>query len=362
MASSATSLLDAVRFLYGCDDLNALPRRMSEALRGLVPCDVVGYAEVNSAFRRTVVTGDVPEVARRAVEVNPALEHFIDEHPLIEHFHNNPEGPVARLTDFRSPRQMRQTGLYCEYLHPLDIEYQAAIELESRPDLSVALTLNRFSSDFTRRECDRLEAFCPHLREAYRHALLREQFRQRLADEAAALEELGIGICTVTHVGRLVDETVFVRNALTATFDGRAGRSDVLPPALKDWVIATHRRFLSAEDPRAVNTSSLFRSAKGTLVVRILRIHEVRGEITLLLRFHEHFDPIARLRRDGLTRREAEVLFRLTLGETDKEIARQLGIHRDTARTHVERIRRKLDVSTRTAAARIALGWLQGPE
>ena len=361
MALRRSDLLDAVTSLHGCDDLDSLSRQMRAAVRLLVPCDAVGYAEANSVLRRSSATTDDPGLARLAMEVNPALEHFMHEHPLIQCFNENPAATVLKLTDFHSQGEIRQTGLYREYFQPLGIEYQVAIGLESLPDLSVVLTLNRFHGDFKRFECDRLEEIYPHLREAYRHVMLQEKLRQRLADDAGVLDDLQIGICTVTHLGRIMDEMPFVRKALLATFEGHMGRADVLPPPLKDWLIATHRRFLSGEAPQAINASGVFHSGKGTLTVRVLRMANVRGEITLLLRFQEHFDPIARLHRDGLTRREAEVLYRLTLGETDKEIAKQLGMRPNTARTHVERIRGKLGVPTRTAATRIGLGWLQGP-
>lgn len=52
-----------------------------------------------------------------------------------------------------------------------------------------------------------------------------------------------------------------------------------------------------------------------------------------------------------LTRREQEVLQRITMGETDAAIGSALGIASKTASKHVENILRKLGVETRTAAA-----------
>jgi len=51
-----------------------------------------------------------------------------------------------------------------------------------------------------------------------------------------------------------------------------------------------------------------------------------------------------------LTDREAEVLARISLGESNKEVARQLAVSPSTVRTHVESIFRKLECSTRAAA------------
>ena len=56
----------------------------------------------------------------------------------------------------------------------------------------------------------------------------------------------------------------------------------------------------------------------------------------------------------GLTPRELAVLRLLVEGMSDKEIAGALGITRPTATKHVETIRGKFGVSSRTAAATYA--------
>jgi DNA-binding NarL/FixJ family response regulator len=55
--------------------------------------------------------------------------------------------------------------------------------------------------------------------------------------------------------------------------------------------------------------------------------------------------------REALTPRELEVLRLLTAGYTNQQIAQELVISRGTAKVHVERIIRKLNVSDRTQAA-----------
>jgi DNA-binding NarL/FixJ family response regulator len=53
---------------------------------------------------------------------------------------------------------------------------------------------------------------------------------------------------------------------------------------------------------------------------------------------------------EPLTRRELEVLGHMAQGRTNPEIARELVIARPTAKTHVERVIRKLGASDRTQA------------
>lgn len=57
----------------------------------------------------------------------------------------------------------------------------------------------------------------------------------------------------------------------------------------------------------------------------------------------------------GLTPREAEVLHWIAEGKRDREIASIVGVSVRTAQHHVSHILEKLNVETRTAAARIGL-------
>ncbi|QLC26972.1 response regulator transcription factor [Parasphingopyxis algicola] len=52
----------------------------------------------------------------------------------------------------------------------------------------------------------------------------------------------------------------------------------------------------------------------------------------------------------GLTPRECEVLEQLAAGQSNKEIARSLGISPNTVKTHIARLYEKLEVQRRTQA------------
>lgn len=58
-----------------------------------------------------------------------------------------------------------------------------------------------------------------------------------------------------------------------------------------------------------------------------------------------------RLRNEGLTRRETEVLAWVAQGKTNCEVATILGASPRTVQKHLEHIFQKLGVETRTAAA-----------
>ena len=58
----------------------------------------------------------------------------------------------------------------------------------------------------------------------------------------------------------------------------------------------------------------------------------------------------AAIRSLGLTPREYEILQLLAAGQSTKEIARQLAISPNTAKTHLARVYQKLEVQRRTQA------------
>lgn len=62
-----------------------------------------------------------------------------------------------------------------------------------------------------------------------------------------------------------------------------------------------------------------------------------------------------------LSPREMEILFHLTRGASNKEIAHVLGISRQTVKNHMSSVLRKLGVENRTQAAVLALrrGWVR---
>ena len=63
----------------------------------------------------------------------------------------------------------------------------------------------------------------------------------------------------------------------------------------------------------------------------------------------------ARVNGSPLTDRETQILQRISMGGSNKEVARQLGISPSTVRTHVESVFRKLHCTTRAAATLKAL-------
>ena len=108
----------------------------------------------------------------------------------------------------------------------------------------------------------------------------------------------------------------------------------------------------------------LFRSEDEILrtPLRLRRFHDREGKSDISVVFLEEQRPEPGPRDlipMGLTPREAEVLFWISQGKTNPEIALIIGAARRTVATHVEHLLAKLEVENRACAALMAVEHLR---
>ncbi len=138
-------------------------------------------------------------------------------------------------------------------------------------------------------------------------------------------DQPGVGVLVVT----MHENPDYLLEALDA---GAAGY--VLKDAPADRLISAVHRTLNGESPLNQELATL-------LLRRLADEQQHKPDPT----------PQTDDKVESLTPRETEVLTLLTTGQTNQQIANSLNISRGTAKVHVERIIRKLDVSDRTQAA-----------
>jgi DNA-binding NarL/FixJ family response regulator len=137
----------------------------------------------------------------------------------------------------------------------------------------------------------------------------------------------GVGVLMVT----MHENPDYLLEALDA---GAAGY--VLKDAPADRLISAVHRTLNGESP--------LNQELATLLLR--RLADEKHHKPTPAPSTNHDPPV-----ETLTPREIEVLTLLTTGQTNQQIANSLNISKGTAKVHVERIIRKLEVSDRTQAA-----------
>ena len=196
--------------------------------------------------------------------------------------------------------------------------------------------------------------------------LLMQQWNPRLAvqdapDIASALAGLGSG---PTQIPTLV--LVDAAQAGQRHFAGLArliaevpGALVVLLAAETEWRTAAKavelgaRGYVPKSASEAVLRHALGLVASGEVYLpREVLAHWTERRLEAQPRFGDGGPP-GRFAR--LTPRQREVLMQLTLGLSNKEIARSLGLLESTVKVHVKTILKKLSAATRTQAAMLAL-------
>jgi DNA-binding CsgD family transcriptional regulator len=332
VAAVMTSVLGA--------ELAELPRVLLAALAEVVPVHHAGWYEVDPRVPKVAVT-------RHPDGFNPPQES-IDagilrhgEHPVAAHHAATGTGAATRISDLMTQEEYRATDYYRQVSAPVSAEYEMAFRLPGPDPLQVVVVLSRSEHDFSDAERDLCELLrgllALALRGAARAALLRQALDHRVsADPGAAMvgcEEqrlTALDSRAETLLDRLqVDGGLTDPRLLTWLEEARAG-----DPLLGDPVPHRHRTTWADE--------------KGTIEIRHVPGHDGRD---LLVVRRLDTDTVAVLRALGLRPREAEVLAGAMAGETNREIARRLGIAPATVKKHLESVYRTLGVSNRTAAA-----------
>jgi DNA-binding response OmpR family regulator/DNA-binding CsgD family transcriptional regulator len=172
----------------------------------------------------------------------------------------------------------------------------------------------------------------------------------RLALSAqSALDLAGQYIFAVNKLGVTLWSTPQVNQLLETANDKQAWLADNFADEIKNW--------LAHEPAQGMNVTLL--TPTQTLKVYVLG-NASTNEYLLRLVHQESPNESSNLKKYwALTNREAEVLFWIAKGKTNREIGQILGTSPRTINKHSEKIYKKLDVENRTTAAAKALQYMQ---
>ncbi|QFZ87403.1 response regulator [Variovorax paradoxus] len=173
-----------------------------------------------------------------------------------------------------------------------------------------------------------------------------------------ALDAFGYASITVRlPEGRLIWQTALARDLLSRYCETQAPET---PPAVLDWL----RQHAPEARARGIEPPALT-IAQGARSLS-LRLHRQTGEDDagdewmIVMREVSDTAVIEAMSLSlKLTAREAEVLYWVVKGKTNKDIGEILGSSPATAKKHLERVYVKLGVETRTAAAGVAIKRLR---
>ena len=191
----------------------------------------------------------------------------------------------------------------------------------------------------------------------------RQEVRQA-GQARSALDAFGYASITVrASDGRLMWQTPLARGLLNEYFGANGPpRPNFAPQPVVDWL---HRHLADAERQIEPPRLSVAQGAKRLS----FRLHQRTGDgdnraedadWLIIMREVSDAAAIEAMRLFfKLTAREAEVLYWVVKGKTNRDIGEILGSSPATAKKHLERVYVKLGVETRTAAAGMAMSRIR---
>jgi DNA-binding CsgD family transcriptional regulator len=282
----------------------------------------------------------------------------IREHPIVQYWHQTGAGQALMLADFLTRRHYHRLTLYQTYYRPLTIEHQLAVRFPSSARYMIAAVLNRSRHAFSARDRYCLDLLQHHLWRAAQNALAFMQFQQvacRQKPEATGTKQTLLVQPEDGHPWKLTEPAWSV---VKQYLDVSPRQPQRLPDALQRWMQQQHtvgRQEAAIQRPR---TPLSHTRAGGRLLVRY--VEDGQAQPALLLEEQRTGPSTQALQALGLTPRQAEVLFWVTQGKTNRDIAAILQARPGTIKKHLEHIYIRLSVENRTAAARCAMEQLGG--
>ena len=156
---------------------------------------------------------------------------------------------------------------------------------------------------------------------------------------------------------RSVWQTPLARQLMHSYLDAEAGQ---IPAAVLAWLLTESQASAEGLDVRPFSVNRQFGAQARQLV---FTLQQRTGDDDLLVVMREISDAAvieAMVQSMKLTVREAEVLYWLAKGKTNRDIGDILGSSPATVKKHLERVYVKLGVETRTAAAAVVMAKVRG--
>ncbi|MCG2776877.1 MAG: LuxR C-terminal-related transcriptional regulator [Desulfobacterales bacterium] len=266
--------------------------------------------------------------------------------------------PIVVVRD-HSKNKGRLVEYYSDFLKPQSIHHQMSIYLKSKQRFLGVLGLYRpqNANEFSSLDQAKANMMAPYLAGALENAIISEQKTK----QAAIIDSI---TSHMPYKGIIVlDESlelIYQNKHATRFFSHLtpAEKEQRLPSCSLPKEIYSHCKDLlraSPKDEDSETSQKLFEfscQTKNTKLPIHLRVITYRNKKPLLLLCFSdegyECNLLKRIRQYGLSQRQAEVVFLLNKGLTNKEIGNKLFISKYTVENHLKSIYEKMDVKNRT--------------
>ena len=356
------ALLEFIKECYPICDIETFAQRVVSRLSKIVPTEI-SFNGVNPRKERNACP-TYPHAAYTPSQ-KKIFEPRVGEQPIVIHDGKTRETTQGlfprlglhnkfypRLAKYRiAPRLIKQVAVNCKS-KPRTTHLRPSLWSASLRGNSERSSLHSRASrpvvrgkHFADRNQLLLKLLRPHLNQAYRNAQTITHMQQKLTLVDQALYRLNFGLIFLTLDGKIHLATTGAMQQLTNYLGPQSLRKSGLPAPLWTWV-KQRKVALKGKDDGLLQRNPLVLERQGKrLVIRI--VFDLDQSLLLL----EEQPTTAQPELLGVSRREGEVLGRVSQGKTNKEIGMILELSPRTVQKHLEHIYRKIGVETRTAAA-----------
>jgi len=163
--NSWQQLLDTIYEIHSAGNHTSFSERVVSGLSRMIVADVVVFHVLDPKTQR-ILTHMSPPAPHTEEEVAYYTAHP-DKHPVGAYYFRHPDAPALRISDVIGEEEWLASDYYRNCLQRLGLVYSVILPVKIDESIVVALSFSRRTPDFTREDCDLLDAFAPHLRLAW---------------------------------------------------------------------------------------------------------------------------------------------------------------------------------------------------
>jgi DNA-binding CsgD family transcriptional regulator len=179
---SRSDLGGALDFLREAGELDGdepFPPRLLARLASLIRCQCLTYCEIDRRRGEIVFRTSTDSVEPPPDDAYWATVH---EHPIRRHRAGTGELGAFKIYDFTTPRALRRTRFYADFLRPLNSGgFVMSVSLPAPAGYTRTFTFEREGHDFDERERTLLDVLQPHLVQIRQATEVRRRARRSVA-------------------------------------------------------------------------------------------------------------------------------------------------------------------------------------
>ena len=351
--SDHEALTARLPYLYKLRDVAELAPVMLEISNEVVPSHYSCYNELNMRTGALIAAYEPSHFGALIEPLLPELAATVGTHPVYHHHLMTGEGNPQLTSDRCTEAEMEENPFHIVG-RPMGVKDSLFFWLHDVSHHWIFILINRAQRDFTERDRAMAGLLRTHFSAAYANALAYTESQAKALLFDRMIDSAPQAVILLDSENRIVHLTASAADRLHEYFpDGLAFKA-ALPRPIDEWLKEQRVTSTSAQAP------FLFRQGDKQLAVHSSPLEQNRRMV--LLRETREQDGPQQLESLGLSRREAEVLYWVSEGKSNREMAIILGISSRTIEKHLESIYLKLHVEGRMAAMIAAHGVLSSKE